>query len=643
MNLKKNNRSTLFGTELWILFSAWCSLSGWALSAAGHLDRTGYAISFAIGGLLLALWLRGRLDAVVPRQACRWKRFSRRFRRPLPFLFLLITALLFVGGALYAPNNYDALTYRIPRVLHWLEKGGWYWMDAACMRMNTRAAGFEWLVAPLLVFTRTTRFIFLLNFLSFLLFPGLLFQFFRYIGVRRRVAWNWMWVIPTGYVYVLQAGSASNDAMAAVYFLAALCFAFRARKSQRLGDLFISMLSIALATGAKPSNLTLALPWLVAIWPSLGILWKQKSLVLPCAVLAGIASFLPIAVANYLHCGEWTGFSAEVEYNNLKPGHEAIVGNVIQLGAQNLTPPIFPGAREFESRSKALIPKALLDKLVKGLEGNFSWSLGELQIEENAALGFGVSMLLVIATVYGLAQRFSGKKRDQPSRFFQSRDKSFVVIAGWLAFLVLMDKSFISVLGRVSAAYYPILISPVLLFSSAESLVRKKIWTIGAVAVAGFTSVLVLVLTPARPLWPARTLLGLLEKKHGNSAALKRAETVYQYYAQRADCMAPIRRLIPPGSHTIGFISSGDDPATSLWQPFGNLRIHDITPSTNLNQLDFNYLVVNPKGFITRDWKMTFNEWLTATKSVVVASAEMRLKVTNGAETWYLVCLPPTK
>ena len=49
------------------------------------------------------------------------------------------------------------LAYRTPRVLHWLAAGHWYWIHTEFERLNTRTAGFEWVTAPLLLFSGTDR------------------------------------------------------------------------------------------------------------------------------------------------------------------------------------------------------------------------------------------------------------------------------------------------------------------------------------------------------------------------------------------------------------------------------------------------------------------------------------------------------
>ena len=143
----------------------------------------------------------------------------------------------------------------------------WFWIHTPDYRMNDRACGIEWLSAPLLLFTKSDRALFLLNFIPFLLLPGLIFSVFTRLGVRARVAWQWMWLLPTGYDFLLQAGSIANDTFPTVYALAAVDFAARAWQSRRAADLWHSILAAALLTGAKASNLPLLLPWAILIFP----------------------------------------------------------------------------------------------------------------------------------------------------------------------------------------------------------------------------------------------------------------------------------------------------------------------------------------------------------------------------------------
>ena len=264
-----------------------CICAGWILSIIHQLSAGGYAAAFLLA--LVAVWaLRKRL---FPGGFSRWnlRKLRRRFSRAFPLAFLVLALLATLGGAIHGPSNYDALAYRIPRVLHWLAAGQWHWIYTGFERVNTRAYGIEWLSAPLVALTRTDRGLFLINAASFLLLPGLVFSLFRQIGVRPRVAWHWMWILPTGYCYLLQAGSVSSDMFSTVYSLAAVYFALRAQTSARISDVCLSLLSAALMTGAKPTNLPLLLPWAVAFVPTWR-LWLAHPLALAAIIPPALAA-----------------------------------------------------------------------------------------------------------------------------------------------------------------------------------------------------------------------------------------------------------------------------------------------------------------------------------------------------------------
>src|SRR5581483_5045282 len=152
---------TIRFVQLWLWISAVASAAGWGLSAVGQLNRIGYA--FFIVGAFIFLWLgRGLLDLKAPVSPAGWNKWKRRMRRPLPCILVVLAVLAFVGGALYPPTNHTGLSYR----------------------------------APLVLFTRSDRLLFLLNFIPFVLLPGQIFSLWTRLGVQPRVAWQWMWLLP---------------------------------------------------------------------------------------------------------------------------------------------------------------------------------------------------------------------------------------------------------------------------------------------------------------------------------------------------------------------------------------------------------------------------------------------------------------
>src|SRR6202041_368064 len=134
-----------------------------------------------------------------------------------------------------------------------------------------------------------------------------IFSVFTRLQVRPRVAWWWMWVLPSGWCYAMQASSVINDSFAAVYALASVDFALRARERKNVTDLWLAMLAAALLTGTKQTIIPLVLVCSVAIFPALRLLRARPlgtAAVLICCLLV---SFLPLASFNYEHTGTWLG------------------------------------------------------------------------------------------------------------------------------------------------------------------------------------------------------------------------------------------------------------------------------------------------------------------------------------------------
>src|SRR5579862_3779317 len=190
-------RDDRFALKLWIWLSAAACVAGWLLSAVRWLDFAGYAFSAILAGAvgIFARWRCHRRAAEGCRTPGRWRvlrsastirkvlkcggsppLFVRGCRRALPLLFLLLAVLVFISGILYPPTNHMGLTYRLPRVLHWLADHGWSWVHAPDPRINDRACDNEWMMAPVLLFTHSDRALFILNFIPFLLLPGLVFS-----------------------------------------------------------------------------------------------------------------------------------------------------------------------------------------------------------------------------------------------------------------------------------------------------------------------------------------------------------------------------------------------------------------------------------------------------------------------------------
>ncbi|MEI6779497.1 MAG: hypothetical protein WCQ21_01135 [Verrucomicrobiota bacterium] len=630
--------------KVWVWVSVLASLAGWLLSAVGQLNRVGYAVF--CGVVAVCVWFgRRALDRCGPvawcgaLRLCYWRKIRVRFRRWLPACFVGLAFLVLLGGALYPPTNHTAMTYRTPRVLHWLAEGHWHWIHTPNYRMNDRCCGFEWLTAPVLLFTGSDRGLFLINFISFLLLPGLIYSIFTRLGVRPRVAWHWMWLLPTGYTFLLQAGSLGNDTFPTVYALAAVDFGLRAWVTRRPTDLWYSLLAAALLSGAKASNLPLLLPWGILMLALCPLLTRRPVVTLLVTLLAAVVSILPTAVLNVRYCGDWSGLALEHAGMEMKNPFVGVWGNALLLLSNNFVPTFFPLAGWWNRSALAIVPHALTDPMLANFEAGFLF-LGEMPTEDWVGVGFGVSVLLAVSLLASLRPGPGANRGWAGSRLISRGVRWCVLVAPWLSLLVYGMKSGMVTPARLISPYYPLLLPALLVGARQADIVRRRWWRVMAWGVV-LLSVPVLVLTPGRPLWPAQTILSRLVAWKPEQPMLKRALTVYTVYDVRSDPLANVRALLPQGLAVVGFMGTPDDIDISLWRPFGSRRVAQILLSDSpeqIRQRHIKYAVVGEVNL--RENHTTLAEWQKRTGAELVATAIATMTVIQGPHPWYVVRFP---
>ncbi len=629
---------------LWIFVCAWLNCAGWILSACHALNPVGYVVLIVLG--VGVGWMFRRQLALNGQDLGRHQihKLSRRFRRLFPASFLLLATLAILGGVLHPPANYDALAYRVPRVLHWLAEDQWHWIHTDFPRMNTRICGIEWVSAPLLLFLKTDRVLFVISAVSFLLLPGLVFGILRRLGVRNRVAWHWMWLFPGGYGYLLQAGSIANDLYGAIFALAAIDFALCARQSKKATHAFLSILSAALLTSAKSSNLPLLLPWLIALLPSWRLLLAKPVTTTAVAIFAAVASFFPTAALNIKYCGDWTGLNIESAiFRDDRPFFRLAV-NTVLLTTQNLVPPVFPLAAKWNAWTTSVIPPGLAKELQEQFEPNAArFGLGEMQMEEGAGLGCGLTLLLLVTGVWQLFhwQRRAGQR---PNWW---RVETFVILGSWIAVAVFMVKSGLSPAARYLIPHYVLIAAPILMGHAITRLVTKRWWkTLAMFGVA--MAVVLIVVTPPRPLWPAVTILRAAGAGESSNPLVRRAWTVYSVYGERADSFAPARAILPADANPLGIVTF-DDPETSLWRPFGSRRILHVTKNDTAAELrarGIKYVLVS-STVLAVHYETNIAAFLPQIDGEILQTLELSLRAGAGPKDWYLVKIrdatqPPT-
>lgn len=583
---------------LWLAFIAWSSATGWLLSALGQLHKTGYLIALLpLAAAALAIWKSTAGGDNPPRSQLR-----SIIKRPVAAAWLLVALVSLVGGILHVPSNYDALSYRLPRILYWWQENRWHWMEHVDGRMNYSGVGFEWQMLPLLVYFGTDRLLFLLNWIPFLLFPSLGFHALRTFRAGNSTAARWMWIIPVCYGFTLQASSIGNDGIGGILAFASMGLSgFAARRSSLLA-LFLSAIAAAALTGLKASNLPLMLPlgffWLRAAWQMRDAIrgWS----LLPAFIAIAFTSFLPLAILNHLHSGSWAGDpknSKQLRITKMLPG---TVGNAINTVGSALELPTLPLSAAGRQRLRRSIglDEPLLGYIKTGFP-RFEPHLGrEIPIEESAGIGIGVTLLVL-------------------GHYFQRRRSKSPGDPPWIPIIatVICVAAFLANMGsentaRLMLPYYPVMIVSLLALSPRRP--PRAPWARASFAILPLACIMPgLVLNPNRPLIPLSYIASfplLPASLHSRIDSLNAA------YSSRGDPLHAIRADLPADCREIGFGGNPTHPAYSLFKPIGSRRVIEIHQG---NSTDCEWLVAAPLGMEERTGQ-NWDQWLAASPYDVI-------------------------
>jgi hypothetical protein len=612
--------------KFWIIFCTVFVAAGWLLSTAHELNGGGYAVATTLA-LAAAATFRNR--------PLRFRLPLWRFRQSLPFAFLILGLAAFLGGALHPPNNYDALTTSLPRLQQWLAAGHWYWITTANERMNFSAANFAWLTAPVLIFFRSDRLLFLLNFLPYLFLPGLLFSTYRMLRVPGRVAWTWMWILPAAYCYALQAGSISNDAIGAILVLASLHFGLRASRSKQILDACLALLAIALATGVEASNLPLVLPCIVALWPARRILIHRPLTVTAAVAASLLVSYLPSASLNRHFTGSWKGYGP---YTIARLVHRPVAGMLaasLRVSAQTLQPPLCPRAQALNARLTDMLPERV-KRLLKPDFPQLELAIGELPREEVSGLGLGVVLLLLTS----LLARFLVRDRISATVVAEPKGaETWVIVAVVLALFLYRGPPGCEPTARSLSPYFPLLLPPVLAHTANSRLVRSRWWQ-GAALLVVASATLVVILTPARPLWPADTVLAKLRSRWPQAPQVARLQEVFSVYRGRNELLKPLRDCLPPDAVRVGVITGPDDADYALWRPFGTRRLNYIVGVRPWDEETRGLTwVVGKTDLVKERYQSSLEQFRLSRGGRIVATKRITAKVRDGPEEWFVMNL----
>ena len=548
-------------------------------------------------------------------------------------IYLGIAALSLVAALLYPPWSFDATSYRLPRILYWWSEHRWYWIGTIDHRLDFSSCGFEWQMLPAIIFTRTDRLIFLLNWIPFLLMPGLVFFAFRALGVTGRSARRWMWLLPAGFCYALQCSGLQNDGYMVLYTLAIVALAVLTRARRQIIFLWLALLAAALLTGAKLSNLPLLLPLGLLLLPGLRTVnwfnWKTTVIVF----IAVGCSFAPLAFLCWKHTGDWKGDPADQWNAHPRSPAGAFTANAIAMANDAVHPPVFPIAKKINARLKPLNESRFMQWLRWAQPNSDGLAFGDMVYEGQAGLGCGLGLyaLFVLLGAWFVQPVARGAPADFPWEW------RWAPWGAWLSLFTVMAEVAFSHVTRYAASIYPLLVISIVLLPRCAALERKKI----AALVSGLAMLMVIpviLLTPARPVLPLEQILSRLP----DQPTLKKFAAKYHHWTVMRDDLAPLRDRLPPGTTRLGYGCGFRDTSYGLWKPLGSrvveeigLPLHRQTPPP----AGLKYAVITGNGLHER-YRMDVKTWCDAMKAKVIFELPRNISLVSGEpqiDIWYLV------
>jgi Glycosyltransferase family 87 len=549
------------------------ALVTWALSPFAAVTRNGLLLAETI--LLvaaLAAWvLRGK--PVVPLMDARAAlRVIAADPVTLAFIAVVCVALgyeLFLA-LVVPPNNWDSLTYHLPRAAAWLQAGGIHWIaNAPTARMNEFQPLAEQEVLFFFVAAGSGALYALPQYLAELAILVAVYGASRRLGFDQRSAVCSAALLATFSAFALQATTAQNDLVAASLPVIAACFLLGGGPTEAV----LAGAALGIGLGVK---LTTILAWPVLAW----LVWMGGRRTALRTIAGGVGAFLAVGVWGYVmnvvHTGHVLGHGQGRVDQSVSPSVVTDIHTVLLLVYRTLdlgrlsNPWIAAFAvaglgagvvAAWRRRNPAAVALPLLaPALVLGVAPLLAWitriahvpvhdaiygfSINRDSNEDLSAFGAVGALALIAAPILA----FSARRRDRRQLALALALPSFVILLGFYAKYNIWLTRFLIVPAALTAPLF-------------GRLVRRRAATAAVLAVAATSVGLILVHDASKP------LNGLAGRPWQlNQAAALRENPATVTGGRAAVALVAYDRRVP-ATACVGAVLDPDEWSYQLWGP----------------------------------------------------------------------------
>lgn len=550
----------------------------------------------------------------------------------------------------------DSYSYRFPQMFFWLQKGHPWSIPNVDMRINQMPHVWPLLSTPFFLLFGE-RGVALPNFLSLLLLTDLFRHWARpYMDDRKA---DLLTLVFLSAPVFLMGGATNDNVVTCVTFLA-LSYHFicefdswaehkAENASPSVGQrlLGLSALSFSLCCGIKPQYLVLAPLWGTWFLFAASKPWRviTPRFILVLIPLLLVSSPVPTMTVNQIRWGSYQKPNVEevfIKFHSKPPNTEVerplpvtsvtpkpnmkrmgIAHSFVSLGIHFLTPYLNPAYEKLN----AWIQRA--DRPVSAWLKDQRAQFRPLEIAEHASLGFFTFLPLLVGLL--LLLRSPDSRQPKPRyRWFS------------LPVLLLMTLAiFITTPGTLGRSFvgFVVLLVPSALFGLRKTPSKMVVaWCI----LCWLNGLAILILNPARPLWPVKIIANHLP---GHSGIARQLHD-YAHYAHRHESPDELVSHIPKSEQRIGILVEAGEPLADLWLRHERNTVVIPYPRTvtaiRLAEDDVRYLVVKdndlPAFFGTAEWLPIL---CRQTGTELVATATATTYMQKGPEKWRLLRVCP--
>jgi len=177
--------------------------------------------------------------------------FSSKFNVILFAIILIIFLITFFIAVASPPNNYDSMTYHMPRVSHWIQNKSIKFFETTNTRQNLSMPLAEYAILNVQILSKSDRYANLVQWTSFLTIIILVSLVAKKMGANTRLQLMISFLASTLPMGLLQSSTTQNDLVVGMFCLSFLYFMILVREQNTPENAVFAAFSMGLALLTK--------------------------------------------------------------------------------------------------------------------------------------------------------------------------------------------------------------------------------------------------------------------------------------------------------------------------------------------------------------------------------------------------------